>query len=84
MNNNPLFKTTDTALSTFLLVKDCILIEIDYNQPRYEYQFQDTPELRDLVHSYLISKGFADANTLIRINKKLLRIIHNKQQWGDD
>jgi len=78
------FKTTDTALATFLIVKDCELVAIDYSAPRYEYQFKDTVSIRELSQAYIIGRGFADASTLIRVNKKLLRLIHRQRQWKDD
>jgi hypothetical protein len=78
------FKTTDTALATFLIVKNCILERIDYSSPRYEYHFKNHSSVRELAQSYLIGQGLADAATLIRVNKKLIRILHNRLQWRDE
>jgi hypothetical protein len=78
------FKTSDTALATFLIYKGCILERIDYSSPRYEYHFKANNSVREIAQSYLIGQGMADASTLIRINKKLLRLLHNRRQWEDE
>ena len=79
-----LFRTSDTGLATFLISQSMPLVSIDYTQPRYEYAFNDTPALRDLSTKYLIGNALVDPATLLRINTKLMRIIHNQLQWEQD
>jgi len=78
------FSTTDTALATFLIASGHYFSRIDYSQPRFEFSFPDTNGIRELANQYVTGQALTEPNTFNRINKKLLRIIAKRAQWGDD
>jgi len=79
-----LYTTSDTALATFLIVSSFSLHSIDYSQPRFEFVFVDSPELRDMASQYITGQSLTEPISFNRINKKLLRIIRNQKQWEED
>ncbi len=83
MNNNH-YKTSDTGLATYLITEGCVILSIDYSLPRYEYSFQESPEIRLLADKYIAGKATTDPASFLRVNKKLLRIINKRCQWGED
>ena len=78
------FKTSDTALASYLIVSGFRLISIDYSQPRFEFNFPDTSQIRELASQYVAGRTLTEPITFDRINKKLLRIIRNQRQWEED
>jgi len=79
-----LFKTTDTGLATFLIVSGHRLAKINYENPRYEFFFEDTHGTRLLADSYIAGTATTNPAGFLRINKKLLRVIHSRAQWEED
>ena len=78
------YRTSDTALSAFLITKHHFLVSIDYLQPRFEYLFTDSDELRKDANDYVIGNALTDPATFVRIFRKLNRIIRKQVQWEDD
>ena len=78
------FRTSDTTLATFLITKNFPLLRIDYTQPRFEHHFPLSEEIQELANRCLSGNALTDPMAFNRINRKLLRIIHQRIQWGDD
>ena len=78
------YKTTDTALASYLVVSGFVLQSIDYSQPRYAFSFIMSPEIKEHAGKYLIGTALTDPAVFNKINKKLLRILRNQIQWEDD
>ncbi len=77
------YKTTDTALATYLITEGFIPTEIDYSKPRYEFVFPNgNSQLQDLASKYITGQARVDPATFARINRALMRLIKNEQQWG--
>ena len=81
---NNLHKTSDTALASYLIASGFALQSIDYSQPRYEFAFLQSPEIQEHASKFLIGRALTDPVVFNKVNKKLLRIIRNRIQWGDD
>lgn len=81
---NNLFKTSDTALASYLIVAEFKLQSIDYSQLRFEFSFNMSPEIEEHVDRYLIGVALTDPVVFNRINKKLLRVIRQQIQWEED
>ena len=79
-----MYTTSDTALATFLIVSGYHLEDIDYSQPRFEYAFIDSPQLRVIASQYITGQALTEPISFNRINKKLLRILRNHRQWEED
>ena len=78
------FKTSDTGLATYLITQGFTLLLIDYSQPRYEFNFTLSLEVTNHSDKYLTGRAQTDPASFLRVNKKLLRIIHKQLQWQDD
>ena len=78
------YRTSDTSLASFLITKHFFLVSIDYQQPRFEYLFTDSDELRKDANDYVIGNALTDPSAYVRVFRKLNRIIHRQIQWGDD
>lgn len=78
------YKTSDTALASFLITKNYNLVYIDYEEPRYKYHFDDSPQIRELANSYIIGNALAEPISYARVYKKLNRVIRKHVQWEDD
>ena len=81
---NNYYRTSDTPLASFLIISGFPLQGIDYSQPRFEFIFVDTKDLRELASQYISGRALTEPISFDRINKKLLRIIRNQKQWGED
>lgn len=76
------YRTSDTALASYLITEGFKLLEIDYSKPRYEFVFQnDSVQLHEHSRLYITSKALVDPATFTRINRKLLRLVKNQLQW---
>ena len=84
MTTDNLYKTTDTALASYLVASGFVLQSIDYSQPRFEFSFIASPEIQEHGSKYLIGTALIDPAVFNKINKKLLRILRNRIQWGED
>ncbi len=84
MTTDKHYKTSDTALASYLVASGFGLLSIDYSQPRYEFSFIMSSEIQDHASKYLIGTALTDPAVFNRINKKLLRIIRNLKQWEED
>ena len=78
------FKTSDTALASYLVASGFQLQSIDYSQPRYEFCFLLSPGIEEHASKYLIGKALTDPAVFNKVNKKLLRIVRQQIQWEDD
>ena len=78
------FKTSDTALASYLITQGFILQSVDYSQPRFEFIFPDSLETKEHASKYLIGKALTNPAVFNKVNRKLLRIVRQKIQWGDD
>ncbi len=78
------FRTSDTTLATYLITKQFFLLSIDYSQPRFEFCFSDSADVRQAASNYVTGNALAEPSAFARVNKKLLRIIHKQVQWEDD
>jgi len=84
MVDNNHFKTSDTGLATYLITEGYIPLSIDYSQPRFEYHFRDSLEVKNLSDQYIAGRATTNPASFLRVNKKLLRIIYKRCQWEDD
>ena len=84
MSDNNHYKTSDTALASYLITENYLLLSIDYEPIRYEFVFPMSEEIKEQSSKYLIGKARTEPAVFNKINKKLLRIVRNKIQWGDD
>lgn len=82
---NHQYTTTDTALATYLIVEGFTLDKIDYSQPRFEFTFKNaTTDIQEHALKYITGKALVDPATYTRVNRKLLRLLKNQQQWEDE
>ena len=79
-----LYKTSDTALASYLIASGFVLQSIDYTNPRYEFAFPCSPEIQEHASKYLIGVALINPAVFNKINKKLLRILRNQIQWKED
>ena len=78
------YKTSDTALASYLIAADFPLQSIDYSQPRYEFSFPMSLQIQEHATRFLIGKALTNPSIFFKVNKKLRRIIHNQRQWEED
>ena len=83
MTNN-LYKTSDTALASYLISSGFLLQTIDYSQPRFEFIFPVSAEIQEHASKYLIGTALTNPSIFNKVNKKLLRIVRQQIQWGED
>ena len=77
--------TSDTAEATYLIVKSKPPKFIDYDKPRFEFTFEDNGlKITELANEYITGNALVDPAVYNRVNKKLLRIIRSRIQWGDE
>ena len=74
--------TTDTTLASYLIIEGYKLVGINYSKPRFEYTFDRL--ITESADKYISGRALVDPSDLIRVNKKLLRIIGKRIQWGED
>jgi len=84
MTIDNLYRTSDTALASYLISSGFVLQSIDYSQPRFEFLFPDLTMLRASASDYISGRAMTEPITFNRINKKLLRIVRRQIQWGED
>lgn len=84
METDKNYKTTDTALASYLIASGFVLSVIDYSQPRYEFNFPISNKVQEHASQYLIGTALTDPAIFNKVNKKLLRIIHRQIQWEED
>lgn len=84
MATDNLYKTSDTALASYLVVSGFVLQSIDYSQPRFEFSFIMSSRIQEHASKYLIGAALTDPVVFNKINRKLLRIVHHQIQWEDD
>ena len=84
MATDNLYRTSDTALASYLISFGFVLQSIDYSHPRYVFAFIMSPEIQEHASKYLIGTALISPSIFNKINKKLLRILHNQIQWGED
>jgi len=83
--NNTHYTTSDTAQATYLIVEGYILSAIDYSQPRYIFSFQNNADtIQEFATKYITGKALVDPAAYTRVNRKLLRLLKNQMQWGDE
>ena len=83
-DTNHLYRTSDTALASYLITQVFILRAIDYSLPRFEYGFPLSPEIQEQATKYVAGQALTEPSSFNRVNRKLLRIISRQQQWEDD
>ncbi len=83
LNNSQYYRTTDTALATYLLIQEFKLLDIDYSDVRYEYFFKHTDGIIDHAQKYGTGNALVDPSVYQRINRQLARVLKNKGQWLD-
>ena len=81
---NSHFRTSDTALAAFLVAAHHFLVSIDYSQPRAEFLFDSSEEIREMANNYLVGNALTDPSHYSRIYRKLNRILRKQCQWADD
>jgi len=79
-----LFRTSDTALASYLITEGFFLHSIDYSSPRYQYLFPRAKQIENYADRYIVGQALTDPSSFVRVNKKLLRIISRHIQWKDD
>ena len=81
MINSTYYKTSDTALATYLLIQNFKLVDIDYSASRYEYYFLNADDILDKAQTYMTGRARVDPAVYQRINRQLARVIKNTGQW---
>ncbi len=84
MEANHLYRTSDTALASYLITQGFNLRAIDYSLPRFEYGFPMSGEIQEQATKYIAGQALTEPNTFNRVNRKLLRIISKQLQWEAD
>lgn len=84
MTQNAHYRTSDTALASYLVTENFPLLSIDYSQPRFEFVFPMSAEIQELASKYLIGKARTDPVVFNKVNKKFLRVIRRQIQWEED
>ena len=84
MVNQVDFRTTDTALATYLICSGYTLEEIDYSGPRYEYIFSNTNGILAKAQEYSAGRALVDPAAYQRVNRKIARLIKNRRQWWEE
>jgi hypothetical protein len=80
-----LYKTSDTALAAYLITQGHYPLHIDYEQPRFEYSFENNNiELAQHASKYVTGNALVDPATYNRVFRKLSRIVRSKIQWQDE
>jgi len=83
MGNN-LYRTSDTALASYLISSGFVLRTINYSQPRFEFTFPLSVEIQEHASKYLIGTALTNPSIFNKVNRKLLRIVRQQIQWGED
>ena len=80
------FKTSDTALASYLITVGFLPSAIDYSSPpRFTIVFANSAEsIQTHASQYVAGLAKVDPATFYRVIRKLTRIFRNRQQWGDD
>ena len=78
------YLTSDTALASYFIIVGFTLHSIDYSQPRYEFSFPMSDEIKEHASKYLIGQALIDPSTFNRVNRKLLRLLRQQIQWAED
>ncbi len=81
---NQHFKTSDTALATYLITDKFFLISVDYSKPRFEFIFTMSERIQESANTYLSGNALTDPVDYARVFKKLNRIIYKRCQWEED
>jgi len=81
--NSEYYKTTDTALATYLLIQNFKLVDIDYSNIRYEFYFLNATNIIDHAQKYMTGNARVDPSVYQRINRQLARALKQKNQWGE-
>jgi len=84
LEKDSIYRTSDTTLAAYLITEQNTLLCIDYEQPRFEFAFPDSSEIRNSVTKYISGNALTDPSTFARVNRKLLRILRKQCQWEDD
>ncbi len=83
MENNH-YRTSDTALASFLVTQHFFLSSIDYSQPRFEFVFTMSEQLQAQANNYIVGNALTDPSHYSRVYRKLLRILRKQVQWEED
>jgi hypothetical protein len=79
------YKTTDTALAAYIITLGHVPRNIDYDQPRFEFTFKsNSVNIDDFATKYITGNALVDPATYNRVYRKLLRIVRNHLQWGEE
>jgi hypothetical protein len=79
------YTTTDTSLAAYIITKSHIPKNIDYNQERFVFSFENNESnLESLENNYITGNALVDPLIYNRVYRRLLRIIRNRSQWGDE
>ena len=78
------FKTSDTALASFLITERFFLLSIDFSKPRFEFLFPMSEKIQETANNYLSGNALTDPSAFSRINRKLLRVVRKQVQWDED
>lgn len=84
MVNQTDFRTTDTALATYLICSGYVLEEIDYSGPRYEYIFPNDNGILGHAQQYAAGLARVDPASYQRVNRKIARLIKSHRQWWEE
>ena len=81
---NSHYRTSDSALATYLILKGYSINLIDYTQPRFDYVFNgEVSSIQEQVTIYLSGNALVDPSGFFKINRRLMRVVKSQSQWGD-
>ena len=84
-SQNGNFSTTNTSLATYLIIEGFELLSIDYTEPHYKFEFTNEPDnIQEYASKYITGKALVDPATFTRVNRKLIRLLKGKLQWGGE
>ena len=84
MNQDNTYRTSDTSLGAFLVTSQFALLYIDYSKLRFEFVFSDSDQIQQAATNYLSGIDKVEPASLIRVNRKLLRLLRKQCQWEED
>ena len=84
MNQDNTYRTSDTSLGAFLVTSQFALLYIDYSKLRFEFVFSDSDQIQQAATNYLSGNAKVEPASLIRVNRKLLRLLRKQCQWEED
>lgn len=79
------YRTASTPLASYLIAIDHKLIKIDYsNSKHYEFIFSNSDDIIEHATNFTIGKATVNASVYATVFRKIMRLMRNQSQWGDE